>query len=356
MEEYSKNQLFKIIMNWLRDETKSLRDLTQTLPPLLVAPLIQQPIQDSNLQRLDIYSKIWTDTIDTMLKILQENVRRYVERLSKKKGLVGEEGVFVARFDIKKSIGFHIRRNLFESRENFQAKDFGFEINYNDARKTLRDLIIWIEGNDVAGDVALFLLIFVTCYMIINNTLREAKLDPLYIFWRELPLKVRSKTRSHLYDAESWVLHPLTAEEDEEYFIQKGEALLEPKKRREDAEKKRREDEYRVIQLRLFLANTKICIDDADHIIKTMDYVAKNYHDAFAQKYISAWNDSISGIEDLSARYENQYSGMITLGLLNNATGRMTPVQEDTIEKVIQSRFREFYDKTRKLFDRYKRN
>lgn len=215
-------------------------------------------------------------TIDRVMRTLE----------SKFENLIKDQA---GRVFVTTEIDYSIRRNLFERKDVFQQKTFGFEIRYTRPKTTILDLRRWLADESADPELTKFLTVYIMLYMILADIIsntdltgRSASSKDFTRFWRDKNLTGRVNQRPQLYDGSSWVYHPLTDEEDREYLLELGRELLE---KRDSDHKKAMSIEKnlkKISEMTIMNAKVRILCYDIKNAIQTSEFITKNYNVSFS--------------------------------------------------------------------------
>jgi hypothetical protein len=343
---YNTFPIMKSIIRWIldtTDATKTLNYLYTNSQKIFQDVILNNLLTQDMIKILRVYSSEWSKTIDSLMIELQQRIQFYIRTEPKLRNT----------YDPITAIDYKIRRNLFESQGKFQQKDFDFEIDYTKPKKTIERLFMWVKDENIPPYDAVFIIIFVCTYMVLDDILtNNYQTEALHVFWKDLVLTQRRRWRESVYKKESWVNHPLDEQEDNEILLSQGTIVVNDEQRIRDQELANEQTNRNIIRSRLVLANIKLCMDDTDSVIKIMEYIAKNYHAMFARNFNSAWNDTISKIDNIELRYQRIINELVDLGLLDLVTKIMK--RRTRLETAIADKKTELDDKTSVLFERYK--
>jgi len=225
----------------------------------------------------------WPPIMDFVTDTLQTLVANmiYRRRVDKK---------FIPHDDVP----FDIYRNLLESRKHFQQKDFGVDLVFGQEKNTLRSIATWIGLKKYPLVVDVFITTFVTCYFALNVFCKNAyKIDFFESFWKVLTLQQRIQDReiSHksIYEKGSWVYHPLTQEEDDEYLSTIGDRLLTTEREQIRTRESINRDANETRKYWILNARIKVLIVEIESTVQQMDTIAKKYNNLLANEYFAQW-------------------------------------------------------------------
>jgi len=232
-------------------------------------------------------------------------------------------------------IPYVIRRNLFERSNVFQQPDFGFEIDYLKPKTTARKLKVWLSNISAGMALSKFILVYIVIYMRFSAYMLDTySVNILTTFWNDNSLISRTKKRPMLYDQKSWVFHPLTDEEEETYLLLRGRKLLEEKnKKKRDQDSERRNDKI-VTTLKILNARVKILCYDIKMIMQKNDYIAKNYNQAFADKFDAMIAHNESEKNEMYSRYIDVLRTLISFKLYDEKREELTWVIPIALRKI----------------------
>jgi len=284
------SELYLDIVAWLVDMDLNSDDFNMFVSRPSISELIKLVLDRVDITELDKYnmltpSKKWPEIMEDITNQLQALVSHNV---TTKKGRTRK--IFKPEIEIP----YRIYRNLLELPQKYQQENFGFYLDFNDAKKdTLRSLHVWLDTNYYAVKLKAFLMMFMTCYLSLDAKLkRENEIHFLDVFWK-LPLNLREEERIErglsLFKLGSWVYHPLTDEEDQDFLLGIGQQKLETERtiKKKNQILNATNDETR--RFWILNAEIKMLILKIESTIQQMNIIAKNYNALLAADYFSQW-------------------------------------------------------------------
>jgi len=234
-----------------------------------------------------------------------------------------------SRFDSKEVILYKIRRNFFEVEGVFKTGLYEVFIDYNRPRTTVNNLILWSEKNDLASDAIIFLVTYLVLYLS-TDALLYPQSDLLRAFWKNKETDYRASEWTLDEPQTSWVVHPLTLLDDEEYLTSVG--IDETKISSYVNEAKRHQEILQVLynKRRTLFATIKVFCFDVITCLRTIENLAKLHESLSYTTYNTILHQNTKKIQTLIQTYKQIKDNILTL---------TTP--DDHISRIIITKFKE---------------
>jgi len=281
--------VYSMIALWLDDIDVTDESITAVLrvqgfDPNILLSLIPN-LNVSQIQNLRIFNVNLNTLMDSITKTLEANVMGLSIAVP-----IGTRGIKLFN---SSQLDFTLRRNFLEQPNLFQQEGFGFYVDYKRPKSTLLRLKAWIEQKELSVGHRIFLIIFLTLYLILDQQLKTRyRIDMLQTYWSNTTWDQRRVGRLILYDSASWVFHPLTKEEDDEYEEQRGVQLLQQDRTREEQQQKQQSQEKTLLEIRILNTQVKIMSQDILHCIRILDYLSKQYHSSVSDLLKKSWKEN----------------------------------------------------------------